>query len=93
MYRGTALAGPQNNQGFEPGNRHMVLVFIGEYGSQYDWERATRIAADQGWLDIEFDKAGRVTAEQVAGQDHTLRQCYADASQSGECMIAYASRE
>ena len=59
MYRAQATAGPDNQAGFAEGGRHTLLVFIGDYSNQYDWQRAERIASEQGWLDIEFDKAGR----------------------------------
>ncbi len=91
MYRAEATAAADNDQGFEPGNRHTLLIFIGDYSNQYDWQRAERIASDRGWLHIEFDKAGRISAEQIAQQDPMLRQCYAEAKQHGESMIAYAS--
>ncbi len=91
MYRAEGTACPQNQQNFETGSRHELLIFIGDYSSQYDWQRAERIANDHGWIEIEFNKAGRITTEQIAQQDQTLRQCYADASQHGESMIAFAS--
>ncbi len=93
MYRGSGIAGPENLQGFTVGKRHILLVFIGDYSNQYDWKRAERIAVDQGWQTVEFDKAGRITSEQIAQQDQTLRQCYADASQQGESMVAFAASE
>ena len=92
MYRAEATAGADNLQDFEPGNRHLLLIFIGDYSSQYDWQRAQRIANDHGWFDVEFDKAGRITSEQIAQQDQTLRQCYAEAKQHGESMVAFANR-
>ena len=90
MYRAEGTATVDNRQGFDAGNRHTLLIFIGDYSNQYDWQRAERVANEHGWLDIEFDKAGRITSEQIAQQDQTLRQCYADANQLGESMIAYA---
>ena len=93
MYRAKAIAGPDNVSGFTVGGRHTVLVFIGDYSNQYDWQRAERIASQQGWLEIEFDKAGRISMEQVATQDATIRQCYAQACETGESMVAFAAGE
>ncbi len=93
MYRAQAVAGPDNEQGFPAGGRHTLLVFIGDYSNRYDWQRAERVATERGWLEIEFDKAGRITAEQVMQQDQTIRQSYTEANTSGEAMVAFASGE
>ena len=93
MYRAQATAGPDNAAGFPSGGRHTLLIFIGDYSNQYDWHRAERIASDQGWLAIDFDKAGRISMKQIAGQDATIRQCYAQACESGESMVAFAGGE
>ncbi len=93
MYRAQATAAENNIAGFPAGNRHTLLIFIGDYSNQYDWQRAERIASDQGWLDIDFDKAGRISMEQVATQDATIRERYAEACESGESMVAFASGE
>ena len=93
MYRAQATAGPDKPSGFAEGGHHMLLIFIGDYSNQYDWQRAERIASERGWMNIEFDKDGRITAEQVATQDPTIRHCYTEASQSGESMVAFANGE
>ena len=90
MFIGTALAGIENSSGFKPDGKHTVLVFLSGYSESYDWTKAERIASDHGWRDIEFSKAGRVSAEMIAAHDATMHASYRSAIDEGSAFLAYA---
>lgn len=93
MYLASGVAEAGNRAGFSPGERHGMLVFLSSYTDNYDWKEAERVARENGWCEIEFKKAGKITRETIVDQDRTVRECFATALAAGSSMVAYAARE
>ncbi len=90
MYRATGVAEAGNPQGFAPGEKHAMLIFVANYRNDYAWDEAERAARTRHWRDIEFGKAGRVTPAQIAEQDATLRASFREALEAGSAVVVYA---
>ena len=93
MYRGSGRAEADHPDGYTEGARHAMLVFLAGFSDQYDWARAEQVAQAQGWRDVEFTKAGKITTEAIADQDPTLRERYAAALADGSALVVYAAAE
>lgn len=93
MYLAKGIAEAGNPQGFPPGEKHAMLIFLAGYRNDYAWDEAERVARSQHWRDIEFGKAGRITAGQLAEQDATVRDSYRRAVDHGNALVVYAPVE
>jgi len=93
MYLGKGIAQAGNEAGHEPGGKHSMLVFLASYRDDYDWNAAEAIAAEKGWRNVEFTKAGKVTREQMQQQDRVIRACFDEALGGGSSMVVYAGVE
>ena len=93
MYLATGVATEANEDGYPPGEKHSMLIFLAGYSENYDWKAAEQVATQRHWRDVEFGKAGRITTEQVAAQDRTIRESYADALEQGSALVVYGAAE
>lgn len=90
MYLAEGVAEAGNPQGCAAGERRPMLIFLAGYRNDCDWTEAERVARAQHWVDLEFGKAGQVTAEHIAQQDATIRASYRDALETGSSIVVYA---
>ena len=93
MYLAKGIAANDNPDGYIPGERHEMLIFLSGYTDSYDWKAAEEVATVRHWRDIDFGKAGKLTTEQIAGQDRTIRESYARAVERGSALVVYGAVE
>lgn len=90
MYRAEGIAEAGNPLGCAPGERRPLLVFLAGYRNDYDWSGAERAARAQHWVELDFGKAGQVTAAHIAEQDPVIRESYREALETGSSIVVYA---
>ena len=91
LAKGTADEGNQN--GYAPGEKHSMLIILATFTDNYDWKEAERVANENGWINLEFTKAGKITTENIAGQDQATRESFASAINDGSSMLVYSMKE
>ena len=90
MYRATGLAEAGNPQGCAAGERRPLLIFLAGYRNDYDWRGAEQVARLQHWVELDFGKAGQVTAAHIAEQDPVIRESFREALETGSSIVVYA---
>ena len=70
-----------------------MLVFLASFSDNYDWKEAERVARDNGWRDVEFTKAGKITREKIVDQDRAIQACFEQSIENGSAMLVYAMVE
>ncbi len=90
MYHATGVAEAGNPQGCAAGERRPLLIFLAGFRNDYDWAEAERVARAQHWGDLDFGKAGQVTAAHIAEQDPVIRESFREALETGSSIVVYA---
>ena len=93
MYLAKGMADEGNQNGYAPGERHAMLIFLATFTDNYDLKAAEQIANENGWINLEFTKAGKITSENIAGQDQAIRESFSRAISSGSSMLVYSMKE
>jgi len=89
IYLGTACTTSKSNYNYPEGERHAFLLYLkAEESSEIDYNAAEDTAIDNGLINIEFSKAGKLDKNKLNNQEKL--EYYNDAMEVGSTLIVYS---
>ena len=90
IFAATASATDTNIGPYRTGDRHAMLILSRQLaGTEHDWSQAELGAAEAGWTDFRFTRAGTLSAENLNGKDHHFVEAYERAMFGGYGVVVY----
>ena len=90
LFVGTAVASAQNASGCPAGEQHAIIVFLRQpRGSEADFEGASTVARDNGWKDVDLERAGTLEGEPLSSDPDEI-ECYQSALEYGHAIMVFS---
>ena len=90
IFSASARATANNDGAFKLGDRHPLLIMSRQpLGTDHDLAEAERRAAESGWEDFRFERAGTLIAENLNGKGQDFVEAFEHAMFGGCSVIAY----
>ena len=90
IFQATANATIENVGPYRQGDRHAMLIMCRQSAdTEHDWAEAERRAAESGWSEFKFQRAGTLSAENLNGKDADFRDAFEHAMHGGCGVIVY----
>jgi hypothetical protein len=90
IFEATAKATIENGGAYRLGDRHAMLILCRQSAdTEHDWAEAESRAAESGWSQFRFQRAGTLSAENLNGKDADFQDAFELAMHGGCGVIVY----
>ena len=93
-YIGMASARDGNPQNYPSGERHAFNLFLPQaIGSETSWDKAEEAVGNENWTDVELQKTGVLSEENVQSAGEPFISMYKSAMKHGPALLIYRDQE